>query len=72
MWLNLHKLLLGLVTCLQAAAAPPTSAAPASTAPPAATVPGACHPVGDLRFICGVTGVEDFLPVGGGRWLVGD
>ncbi len=30
-----------------------------------------CAPVGDLSFVCGVVNVEDFLPVEGGRWLVG-
>jgi len=29
-----------------------------------------CSPVGDLSFICGLTNVEDMLPVSGGRWLV--
>jgi hypothetical protein len=32
---------------------------------------GACAPVGDLSFVCGPTNVEDFLPIEGGRWLVG-
>ncbi len=30
-----------------------------------------CPPVGGLSFVCGVVNVEDFLPVEGGRWLVG-
>ena len=30
-----------------------------------------CSPVGDLSFVCGLINVEDFLPVAGGRWLVG-
>jgi hypothetical protein len=30
-----------------------------------------CAPAGDLHFVCGLTNVEDFLPVEGGRWLVG-
>src|SRR5581483_4063031 len=30
-----------------------------------------CSPVGDLSFVCGLINVEDFLPVDGGRWLVG-
>jgi hypothetical protein len=33
--------------------------------------PTSCAPVGDLSFVCGVVNVEDFLPVEGGRWLVG-
>ena len=37
----------------------------------AAAVPSSCSPVGDLSFVCGLTNVEDFLPVEGGRWLVG-
>ncbi len=32
---------------------------------------GACRPKGDLSFVCGVVNVEDFLPLEGGRWLVG-
>ena len=35
------------------------------------TPPASCSPVGDLSFVCGLTNVEDFLPVEGGRWLVG-
>ncbi len=31
----------------------------------------ACAPAGDLHFVCGLINVEDFLPVDGGRWLVG-
>ena len=31
----------------------------------------ACAPVGDLHFVCNLINVEDFLPVAGGRWLVG-
>jgi len=30
-----------------------------------------CPPAGDLAFVCGLTNVEDFLPIDGGRWLVG-
>lgn len=30
-----------------------------------------CAPAGDLAFVCGLTNVEDFLPIDGGRWLVG-
>ena len=30
-----------------------------------------CPPAGDLNFVCGLTNVEDFLPINGGRWLVG-
>ena len=46
------------------------------TAPPVAaqtapTAPASCAPVGDLSFVCNLINVEDFLPVDGGRWLVG-
>ena len=40
----------------------------AQTSPPVAKD---CSSVGDLSFVCGVSNVEDFLPVAGGRWLVG-
>jgi sugar lactone lactonase YvrE len=30
-----------------------------------------CAPDGDLHFVCNLISVEDFLPVDGGRWLVG-
>ncbi|HWG75891.1 MAG TPA: hypothetical protein VN660_03765 [Steroidobacteraceae bacterium] len=43
-----------------------SSSAPAGTAPQAA-----CAAAGDLHFVCGLINVEDFLPVDGGRWLVG-
>jgi SMP-30/Gluconolactonase/LRE-like region len=39
--------------------------------PPAAAAPTSCAPAGDLKFVCGTINVEDFLPVDGGRWLVG-
>ena len=32
---------------------------------------GGCAPAGDLRFVCGLTNVEDIVPVEAGRWLVG-
>lgn len=51
----------------QSAAVAPVSPAPATTPAP----PADCSPVGNLHFVCGVSGVEDFLPVDGGRWLVG-
>lgn len=44
--------------------------APAQT-PQASGAAGSCEPVGDLKFVCGPVSVEDFLPVDGGRWLVG-
>ncbi len=47
-------------------AVPPVTQA--ETAPSAAAA--SCAPAGDLHFVCGLTNVEDFLPVGG-RWLVG-
>src|SRR5215471_12324395 len=37
----------------------------------ATQAPASCSPVGDLSFVCGLVNVEDFLPVEGGRWLVG-
>ena len=47
----------------------------ARTSPLAAQTPaaanGSCAPQGDLHFVCNLLSVEDFLPVGGGRWLVG-
>jgi hypothetical protein len=39
-------------------------------AQPAQAGPASCSPSGDLNFVCGVSNVEDFLPVEGGRWLV--
>ncbi len=30
-----------------------------------------CQPAGGLSFVCGLINVEDFLPIEGGRWLVG-
>jgi hypothetical protein len=45
-----------------------SSVAPAQT-PSASAAP--CSPAGDLSFVCGLINVEDFLPVDGGRWLVG-
>ena len=44
--------------------------APAQT-PHATSTAGSCEPAGDLKFVCGPISVEDFLPVDGGRWLVG-
>jgi hypothetical protein len=32
---------------------------------------GSCPPAGGLGFVCGLINVEDFLPIDGGRWLVG-
>ena len=48
-------------------AAPHSARAQSASAGPAAS----CAPAGDLHFVCGLTNVEDFLPVEGGRWLVG-
>jgi hypothetical protein len=45
------------------AGAPPHVAAQAASA--------SCSPAGGLSFVCGLTNVEDFLPIEGGRWLVG-
>jgi len=46
-------------------------ASPHVRAQTAQQVSVACPPAGDLSFVCGLTNVEDFLPVDGGRWLVG-
>jgi hypothetical protein len=43
----------------------------ASHAQSASAASSSCAPVGDLSFVCGPVNVEDFLPVDGGRWLVG-
>lgn len=43
----------------------------AAQAPAAAAAPASCEPAGDLKFVCATINVEDFLPVDGGRWLVG-
>lgn len=43
---------------------------PAAAQAPAVT-PASCAPQGDLHFVCNLLSVEDFLPVAGGRWLVG-
>jgi hypothetical protein len=47
----------------------------AAAQPVAAQTPAAgaktCAPEGDLHFVCNLISVEDFLPVDGGRWLVG-
>ena len=51
------------VACL--AAARPASA---QAGAPAAD---GCAPAGNLHFVCDLISVEDFVPVDGGRWLVG-
>ena len=48
----------------------PLAAPRAADAQTASGGPAACAPDGDLSFVCGLTNVEDFLPVDGGRWLV--
>jgi len=48
----------------------PLALAPPSLAAAPADLP-ACAAAGDLSFVCGLVNVEDFLPVEGGRWLVG-
>jgi hypothetical protein len=45
--------------------------AQSTSAPLNAAQQSACAPAGDLHFVCGLINVEDFLPVEGGRWLVG-
>ena len=42
-----------------------------AAAQPAPSGAPACAPSGDLHYVCGLISVEDFLPVAGGRWLVG-
>jgi hypothetical protein len=44
---------------------------PSSAHAQPASTSASCAPAGDLHFVCGLTNVEDFLPVNGGRWLVG-
>ena len=46
------------------------SARPVAAQTPAAG-PKTCAPEGDLHFVCNLISVEDFVPVDGGRWLVG-
>jgi hypothetical protein len=58
--------LIAAALALSASAALPQAAA-AQTAP----APAACAPQGDLKFICNMINVEDFLPVDGGKYLVG-
>lgn len=45
--------------------------APPLAAQTPATSPKTCAPEGDLHFVCNLISVEDFVPVNGGRWLVG-
>jgi len=45
--------------------------APHAEAQIAQQKPTSCSPTGGLHFVCGLTNVEDFLPIAGGRWLVG-
>src|SRR5580658_3281983 len=42
-----------------------------SAAQTVASNAGGCAPAGGLHFVCDLFNVEDFLPVEGGRWLVG-
>src|SRR5580704_16695345 len=60
---------LALALGLTVAAALLAMARPAAAQTPAAGAP--CAPDGDLHFVCNLISVEDFLPVNGGRWLVG-
>ena len=57
-------LTLMLAGALLAAAQPVAAQTPA-------TSPKTCAPEGDLHFVCNLISVEDFVPVDGGRWLVG-
>jgi hypothetical protein len=54
-----------LAACALAGASPHVRAQTAENAP------SACIPAGGLSFVCGLINVEDFLPIDGGRWLVG-
>jgi hypothetical protein len=45
--------------------------APPAMAQNVASGASGCAPHGDLHFVCNLISVEDFLPVDGGRWLVG-
>ncbi len=47
-----------------------TSLQPVGAQTPA-PVPKSCTPEGDLHFVCNLVNMEDFVPVDGGRWLVG-
>jgi hypothetical protein len=42
-----------------------------ATAQTGASGASGCAPQGGLHFVCNLINVEDFLPVAGGRWLVG-
>jgi len=55
---------LALVVAAAQMGAPRSAAAQGPDAAP-------CTPKGDLHFVCNLISVEDFLPVNGGRWLVG-
>ncbi len=47
------------------------AAAPAAQTPIAQSNANGCSPAAGLRFVCGLTNVEDFLPIDNGHWLVG-
>ena len=61
---------LGPCLMLMLAGALLAGAQPVAAQTPAAA-PKTCAPEGDLHFVCNLISVEDFLPVDGGRWLVG-
>lgn len=63
-------LALALALALTLAGALMVLARPASAQGKPAVTPG-CDADGDLHFVCNLISVEDFLPVDGGRWLVG-
>ena len=58
---------LALLMCCLAGATGPQSA----LAQGGAAATGNCAPQGNLHFVCNLISVEDFVPVSGGRWLVG-
>ena len=67
--MNKHSRL-GVALVLALIGAPLAPVQPAAAQAPAAGAAN-CAPQGDLHFVCNLISVEDFLPVSGGRWLVG-
>lgn len=57
--------------CALALAAVPLSVPLTRGQAQAAPAPVSCAPNGKLSFLCGVSAVEDLVPVPGGRWIVG-
>ena len=63
------KALVSAATLMWAAAVLGTTQPVAAQTP--AKAPAGCAAQGNLHFVCNLISVEDFLPVDGGRWLVG-